>query len=146
MLDTLRRISEMAADRIHENLAGEQNTMNVTGTEDPEAEDEGKVVREHLERIRKVRPMEEAHVAELHAAGQVNPDDVNAFLRQHVDRSEEVTPPVGLYVPEDEAPAPPAVIAPQEMPRWVTGLTAAMIFGGTGVVIGIGIGWLAFHP
>ncbi|MFZ5479149.1 MAG: GTP-binding protein [Myxococcota bacterium] len=242
VLDTLRRITEIAADRIHDNLAGNETAVPLTGMERAEAESEGEVVKEHLDRIKKVRPGEQAHVDALRAAGKISHADVNAFLSEVVERRDPITEeseappptvplpvtagpsPAGAEVAMDgpeawggapvskpppppppapvvaaapaAAPPPPLPVGPpmeawitgapiavreirntvvgpdgrihvdvvlgagaqaqvrtisvatkppvREPPRWVTGIGAAMIGGGIGVLVGIAVGWLAF--
>ena len=81
VLDTLRRVTELAGARIREKLAGGGDAqVQLTTIERAEAEDDRAVVGEHLERIREVRARETAHVQRLQAAGAAPTEDPSAFL------------------------------------------------------------------
>ncbi len=109
VLDTLRRITEIAGQRIRENLSGQSTAVQLTAVERATPDDDRKVVREHMDAIRKVRPGEEAHVRELRASGQLHAGHVDAVLSELVVRSEDVTPPDPIDPmdgPFDELPVP----------------------------------------
>jgi signal recognition particle receptor subunit beta len=93
VLDTLRKITEIAGHRIRENLSGQATAVQLTAVEREAAEDERKVVRDHLDAIRMVRPLEEAAVQRMRAAGLLHAGHVDAVLSELVVRSEDVTPP-----------------------------------------------------
>lgn len=97
VLETLRRVVDIAGQRVLENVSGQANALQVSATEAPEREDDGAVIREHLDRIRDVRARETAHVHRLQAAGWVSAEDVNAFLVDNVVRHAENTPVQPLY-------------------------------------------------
>ncbi len=109
VLDTLRRVTDIAAQRIRENLSGQSNALPLTAIERAAPEDERQVVRDHMDAIRAVRPGEEEAVRRLRAAGQMDAGQVDAVLSGLVVRSEDVTPPEPidpLDGPFDEMPVP----------------------------------------
>lgn len=101
VLDTLRRITDIAGQRIRENLAGHSTAVALTAVEHTGPEDDRRVVREHMEAIRKVRPLEHAGIQHLRDAGQLHARDVEAVLSELVVRSEDVTPPDPIPPPND---------------------------------------------
>ncbi len=111
VLDTLRRVTDIASHRIRENLAGHATAVALNAVERPEAEDDRAVVREQLEHIRRVRPRENADFEALKREGRIEASDVDAALSDLVVRSEDLTPPEGippLDGPLDELPVPRA--------------------------------------
>lgn len=82
VLETLKRVTEIAAQRIKENLAGQKTAVKVVAVDRAEAEDDRRVIREHIERIRKVRPEETAKEQQMHAAGRLHVQSVDAFKPQ----------------------------------------------------------------
>jgi signal recognition particle receptor subunit beta len=109
VLDTLRRITDIAGQRIRENLSGQSNAMPLTAVERAAPEDERQVVRDHMDAIRAVRPGEDEAVARLRAAGKLDAGQVDAVLSELVVRSEDVTPPEPIDAmdgPFDELPVP----------------------------------------
>ena len=109
VLDTLRRITDIAGQRIRENLSGQSTAVTLTAVERTTAEDERKVVRDQMDAIRRVRPYEQAAAQRLRDAGQLHAGQVDAVLSELVVRSEDVTPPdpiEPLDGPVDELPVP----------------------------------------
>lgn len=87
--ETLKAVTDIAAARIRDNLAGRQTAVQLTAIERPQAEDDRKVIREHLEKIKKVRPFEEEQGELLKASGQLKASDVDAYLLANVERAQE---------------------------------------------------------
>lgn len=109
VLDTLRRITDIAGKRIRENLSGQSNALPLTAVERAEPEDERQVVRDQMDAIRAVRPGEDEAVRRLRAEGKLDASQVDAVLSELVVRSEDVTPPepIGpMDGPFDELPVP----------------------------------------
>lgn len=109
VLDTLRRITDIAGQRIRENLSGQSTAVELHAVERATPEDDRKVVRDHMDAIRKVRPGEEAAVRHLRESGQLHAGQVDAVLSELVVRSEDVTPPDPIDPmdgPFDELPVP----------------------------------------
>jgi signal recognition particle receptor subunit beta len=109
VLDTLRRVTDITAQRIRENLSGERNAVALTAVERAAPEDEREVVRAQMDAIRAVRPAEDAAVRLLQASGMLHAGQIDAVLNELVVRSEDVTPPEPLEPPDgpfDELPVP----------------------------------------
>jgi signal recognition particle receptor subunit beta len=140
VMQTLRAVTDLAAQRIRDNLAGRETAVQLTAVDRAEAESDQKVIREHLEKIKRVRPFEEQRGQKLKSGGHVKAADVDAFLLQNVERAGEyldgavpgaASPPTGAApavpdVPEEMVvqrpsrgapPPPPAVAKPPAAPR-----------------------------
>jgi signal recognition particle receptor subunit beta len=118
VLDTLRAITDLTGHRVRENLSGQATAMQLTAVDRPTAEDDRNVVREHLERIRRVRPSEEAAVQRAQRQGHIHAGQVDAVLSELVVRSEDVTPPEPIPPmdgPVDEMPV--RFDEPRKQPR-----------------------------
>ncbi len=89
VMETLRAVTDLAAQRIRDNLAGRQTAVSLTAVDRQEAESDQKVIRDHLEKIKRVRPFEEQRGEKLKTAGHVQASDVDAFLLQNVERASE---------------------------------------------------------
>lgn len=89
VMETLRAVTDLAAQRIRDNLAGRETAVTLTAVDKAEAESDQKVIRDHLEKIKRVRPFEEQRGQKLQAAGHVKQADVDAFLLANVDRADE---------------------------------------------------------
>lgn len=89
VMETLKAVTDLAAQRIRDNLAGRQTAVSLTAVDRAEAESDQKVIREHLEKIKRVRPYEEQRGEKLKTAGHVKATDVDAFLLQNVERAGE---------------------------------------------------------
>ncbi len=87
VLDTLRAVTELTAQRVRDNLAGRQTAVELSAVERPTAEDDNLVIREHLERIKRVRPFEEQRGEKLKSGGHVQTGEVDAFLLANVERA-----------------------------------------------------------
>lgn len=111
VMETLLRVTDIAAGRIRDNIAGKATAVNLTAVARSEAEDERKLVHEHVEKIKKVRPAEQARAEEARPA--IDPADIDQFLLENVERDEEPTP-VAL---KKVVPAPPKVEREPEAPR-----------------------------
>ncbi len=103
VLDTLRQVIDIAATRIRENLSGQQTAVKLTAIERAEAEDDRRIIKDHLDRIRSVRPAEEERERQVRAASRINVERVDAFLSANVERSGEKA---GERPAEKPAPRP----------------------------------------
>jgi signal recognition particle receptor subunit beta len=128
VMETLRAVTDLAAQRIRDNLAGRETAVQLTAVDRAEAESDQKVIREHLEKIKRVRPFEEQRGQKLKSGGHVKSSDVDAFLLENVERASEflesgnvgpaAAAPAIADVPEEmvvqrakKPPAPPPVPA-----------------------------------
>jgi len=107
VLDTLYKVTEIATKRIRENLSGQKNAVKLQAVQKDDRESESSVVDEHLSRIHKVRPEEEAAAERMKAAGRLRPDDVDSFLLEFVDRDDDLSLDDGLPAPPSELAEPP---------------------------------------
>ncbi len=89
VMETLRAVTDLAAQRIRDNLAGRETAVQLTAVDRAEAESDQKVIRDHLEKIKRVRPMEEERGQKLKMGGHVKAADVDAFLLENVERADE---------------------------------------------------------
>ncbi|GDX83437.1 hypothetical protein LBMAG42_52480 [Deltaproteobacteria bacterium] len=110
VMETLRAVTDLAAQRIRDNLAGRETAVTLTAVDKAEAESDQKVIRDHLEKIKRVRPFEEQRGQKLQAAGHVKQADVDAFLLANVDRADE-------YLDGNPQPTPRARSATDEVPK-----------------------------
>jgi signal recognition particle receptor subunit beta len=116
VMETLRAVTDLAAQRIRDNLAGRETAVQLTAVDRAEAESDQKVIREHLEKIKRVRPFEEQRGQKLKSGGHVKAADVDAFLLQNVERAGEYLDgavPGAASPPTGAAPAVPDV--PEQM-------------------------------
>lgn len=118
VLETLYRVTEIAANRIRENLAGRSTTMRLTTIDRPEREREDDVVAEELERIREVRPAEEVRAEAAKRTESRKPDDLDQFLLEFVDRdggepTGEASPVTGNDFPMTTPVSDPRRIRPR---------------------------------
>lgn len=125
VLDTLYKVTEIATKRIRENLSGQKNAVKLQAVQKDDRESESSVVDEHLSRIHKVRPEEEAAAERMKAAGRLRPDDVDSFLLEFVDRDEDLflddalpPPPADLAEPAPAEPTPPRFEDPGAPPTF----------------------------
>lgn len=134
VLDTLRRVIDIASQRIRENLQGQDNALTVTMDDRAEREADRDVIREQLDKIQEVRARETAHVQRLQAAGWISHEDVNAFLTDNAVRG-EVTPIQPVPPPPVEDPTPvrrpeaaplPAYPGGPPLEAWITGPPAVV--------------------
>ncbi len=88
VLDTLYRVTEITGQRIRESIAGRQSSVAMTAVERRDREDDAVVVQDHLDRVQKVRPDEEAHAERIKVAAAGVPDDLESFMLEFVDREE----------------------------------------------------------
>jgi len=126
VLDTLRRITDIAGQRIRENLSGQSTAVQLTAVERTAPEDERKVVRDQMDAIRMVRPGEDARARSFRDAGGLHAGQVDAVLSELVVRSEDVTPPEPIppqdgplpgLIDELPVPAPPRRARPTAPPE-----------------------------
>lgn len=110
VMETLRAVTDLAAQRIRDNLAGRETAVTLTAVDKAEAESDQKVIRDHLEKIKRVRPFEEQRGQKLQAAGHVKQADVDAFLLANVDRADE-------YLDENPQPQVRERSATDEVPK-----------------------------
>ena len=140
VMETLRAITDLAAQRIRDNLAGRETAVALTAVERPEGESDASIIRDHLERIKRVRPIEEQRGHKLKSGGHVKAAEVDAFLLANVERagdylagndsgglSAEATP----RAPAPAVPPPPGLppSPPQQgaSPPEARATTAAMV-------------------
>jgi signal recognition particle receptor subunit beta len=107
VMETLKAVTDIAAARIRDNLAGRQTAVALTAVERPEVEDERKVIRDHLEKIKRVRPMEEERGERLTAEGLVRAAEIDAFLLQNVERADQILAEKGKRAARPTPPPPP---------------------------------------
>lgn len=119
--ETLKAVTDIAAARIRDNLAGRQTAVQLTAIERPQAEDDRKVIRDHLEKIKKVRPFEEEQGQLLKASGQLKASDVDAYLLANVERANEY---LAKHVPAPAASSAPAAGPQQAAAKPATAQTA----------------------
>lgn len=124
VLDTLRAITDLTAQRVRDNLAGRQTAVSLSAVERQVAEDDGQVIREHLERIKRVRPYEEQRGEKLKSGGHVQTGEVDAFLLANVERAGE------FLDGKDKGDAKAVVTKPAEPP--VGGASAEVTFKSQG--------------
>lgn len=174
VLETLRLVTEIAANRIRENLSGHETAVKLTAIERPDAEDDHNVIRDHLERIRQVRTGEEAREQRIAEATRTHLNAVDAFLpadrgvnRSDPGRAVPPPPPADEKPPEpakrqltpamrpegrearpearpEVRPAPRPPPAPERSPIWVAVASGVMIGLALGFLVGLAVGWLAF--
>jgi len=113
VMETLEAVIGIASARIRDNLAGRKTAVALTAIDQREPEDDEIVIRRHLKEIQKVRPDEEKKGAEARKHGQVETEDVDAFLLQNVERVEK-------YLADQDEPQKPRRARPAR-PR-VTGV------------------------
>jgi signal recognition particle receptor subunit beta len=101
---TLRTVTQIAADRIRDNLAGHKTAVQLNAVEREDREDDASVILKQLAEISKVRGLEEQRAKDALARGEVAVDDVDAFLFKNVER--EPSPSARLSL--DEPPPAPA--------------------------------------
>ncbi len=101
---TLRTVTQIAADRIRDNLAGHKTAVQLNAVEREEREDDSSVILKQLAEISKVRGGEEQRAKDALARGEVEVDDVDAFLFKNVERD----PSPGGRLSLDEPPPAPA--------------------------------------
>ncbi len=87
VMETLEAVIEIASERIRDNLAGRKTAVALTAIDQQESEEDEVVIRRHLKEIQKVRPEEEKKGAEARKHGQVETEDVDAFLLQNVEQA-----------------------------------------------------------
>ena len=115
VMETLRAITDLAAQRIRDNLAGRETAVSLTAVERPEGESDQNVIRDHLERIKRVRPIEEERGQKLKSGGHVKAAEVDAFLLANVERAGDFlagNDAGGLSEPAAANPANPPPVAP----------------------------------
>ena len=110
---TLRTVTQIAADRIRDNLAGHKTAVQLNAVEREEREDDASVILKQLAEISKVRGVEEQRAKDALARGEVEVDDVDAFLFKNVER--EPSPSGRLSV--DEPPPAPAPRTRRPLPQ-----------------------------
>jgi hypothetical protein len=88
VMETLKLVTGIAAQRVRENLSGQKTAMKLTAVEKSGPEDDKRVVRDHIERIRKVRPEEVQKEQQMQQAGRVHMEKVDAFLAPEAQKSE----------------------------------------------------------
>ncbi len=98
VVETLEAVTDIAASRIRDNLAGRRTAVALTAIDSRDAEEDEAVIRRHLKEIEEVRPQEEARGREMVEQGVVDPGEVDAFLLQNVERASE-------YLGDEEAPS-----------------------------------------
>ncbi len=89
VLEAMRAVTDLAAQRLRDNLAGRETGVTLTAVDRALPESDQQVVQEHLEKIKRVRPLEDRRAQSLRSAGGVNAADVDAFLHSNVDRAGE---------------------------------------------------------
>ncbi len=112
VLDTLYKVTEIATKRIRENLSGQKNAVKLQAVQKDDRDSERDVVDDHLSRIHKVRPEEEAAAERMKAAGRLRPDDVDSFLLEFVDRDDELSLDDALAADDGLPPPPPELAEP----------------------------------
>ena len=121
VMEAMRAVTDLAAQRLRDNLAGRETAVTLTAVDRALPESDQQVIREHLEKIKRVRPMEDQRAQSLRSSGAVSAADVDAFLHANVDRADEflnsLDDGVGAEVsPTEEVPKPvvrlPVVLAP----------------------------------
>lgn len=100
VMETLEAVIGIASARIRDNLAGRKTAVVLNAIDQREPEDDEVVIRRHLKEIQKVRPDEERKGAEARKHGEVETEDVDAFLLQNVERAEK-------YLADKEEPQRP---------------------------------------
>lgn len=129
VLETLKMVTDIAGQRIREQLSGQNTSTKLQAVDNPNAVDDRKVIRDHIERIKKVRPQEIEREKSMQAAGRVHMEKVDAFLEQGasgrpssgpaqkvVDIPQKAPPTtheVGRLV---KPPSPMGVVQPPPMP------------------------------
>lgn len=113
VMETLEAVIGIASARIRDNLAGRKTAVALTAIDQREPEDDELVIRRHLKEIQLVRPEEEKKGAEARKHGEVETEDVDAFLLQNVERAAE-------YLKDKDEPNKPRRARPAR-PR-VTGV------------------------
>jgi signal recognition particle receptor subunit beta len=86
VLETLNRVSTLAADRIRERLVGKESSISLKAIDKEEAEDDQAVILKHLVAIQKVRGIEEETAKEMARKGEIDPSEFAAFFNDVVDR------------------------------------------------------------
>ncbi len=118
VMETLKAVTDLAAQRIRDNLAGRETAVTLTAVDRAHAESDQKVIRDHLEKIKRVRPFEEQRGQKLKSGGHVKAADVDAFLLANVERAGEYlegkrdSAAEGTAVAAPAPPPPPAAAPP----------------------------------
>jgi signal recognition particle receptor subunit beta len=86
VLETLDRVTNLAADRIRERLVGKESSISLKAIDKEEAEDDQAVILKHLVAIQKVRGSEEETAKEMARKGEIDPSEFAAFFNEFVDR------------------------------------------------------------
>lgn len=86
VLETLNRVSTLAADRIRQRLVGKESSISLKAIDQEEAEGDQAVILKHLVAIQKVRGIEEETAKEMARKGEIDPSEFAAFFNDVVDR------------------------------------------------------------
>lgn len=128
VMETLRAITDLAGQRIRDNLAGRETAVALTAVERPESENDQNVIREHLERIKRVRPIEEQRGQKLKSGGHVKASEVDAFLLANVERAGDYLAGNDAGGLSAERSPDPLVVPPvPDLPEKPKTTTAAMV-------------------
>ena len=85
VLETLDKVSTLAADRIRERLVGKESSISLKAIDKEDAEDDQSVILKHLVAIQKVRGSEEETAKEMARKGEIDPSEFAAFFNDFVD-------------------------------------------------------------
>ena len=85
VIETLDRVTGMAAERIRERLVGKESSISLQAIDKEEAEDDQDVILRHLAAIQKVRGSEEETAKEMARKGLVDQSEFAAFFHEFVD-------------------------------------------------------------
>lgn len=88
VLETLKLVTDIAGARIRENLAGKQTAVALTAISRPAADDDRKIVQDNVEKIRRVRPAETERGQRMRDGGEIDPETIDAFLLENVERDD----------------------------------------------------------
>jgi len=86
VVETLDRVTNLAADRIRERLVGKESSVSLKAIDKDKAEDDQAVILKHLVAIQKVRESEDETAKEMARKGEIDPSEFAAFFNEFVDR------------------------------------------------------------
>ena len=86
VIETLDKITGMAAGRIREKLIGQESSISLEAIDKEEAEDDQDVILRHLTEIQKVRGNEEETAKDMAQKGLIDESEFAAFFSEFVDR------------------------------------------------------------
>jgi signal recognition particle receptor subunit beta len=98
VVDTLLRVTEIAVQRVRDNLAGRGDGVRLVAMDSPEGKDADEVVRELFEQVQAIRPVEEARAARMRQAARLRPDDVGDLLDEDAPEGDVSEPAAPLPV------------------------------------------------